>query len=127
MVEDVEAMHDVRVDAVVVGDRASDEVATTMLAAVREAAVNAAKHAGVTDVSVFIEASPDQLEAFVRDRGCGFDPAAVAADRRGIAESIEGRIRRSGGSVHIESAPGAGTEVHLTVPLADATDQGVRP
>jgi signal transduction histidine kinase/phage shock protein PspC (stress-responsive transcriptional regulator) len=127
MVEDVEAMHDVRVDAVVVGDRPSDEAATTMLAAVREATVNAAKHAGVTDVSVFIEASPTQLEAFVRDRGCGFDPATVATDRKGIAESIEGRIRRSGGTVHIDSAPGAGTEVHLTVPLADATDEGVRP
>ena len=126
MVEDVEAMHDVRVDTVVVGDRRSDEAAATMVAAVREATVNAAKHARVHDVSVFIEASPTQLEAFVRDRGCGFDSTAVAADRKGIAESIEGRIRRSGGTVHIDSEPGAGTEVHLTLPLADATDEGIR-
>jgi len=55
---------------------------------------------------------------FVRDRGVGFDRAAVPADRRGVAESIEGRMRRAGGIATVTSAPGSGTEVELTLPRA---------
>ena len=43
----------------------------------------------------------------------GFDPAAVPADRRGIAESIRGRMERAGGEALVGSAPGEGTEVEL--------------
>jgi signal transduction histidine kinase len=53
---------------------------------------------------------------FVRDRGQGFDPSAVAADRQGIAESIRARMARHGGTAAVRSAPGAGTEVELTMP-----------
>jgi signal transduction histidine kinase len=49
----------------------------------------------------------------VRDRGAGFDPEAVAADRRGVAESIRGRMERVGGTARIVSVPGEGTEVEL--------------
>ena len=45
---------------------------------------------------------------FVRDRGAGFDRAAVPADRRGLAESIEGRMARAGGTATIVSSPGDG-------------------
>jgi signal transduction histidine kinase/phage shock protein PspC (stress-responsive transcriptional regulator) len=126
MVEDVETLHDVRVDVVVVGDRPLDEAAATVLAATREATVNAAKHAGVAEVSVYVEAHDDAIEAYVRDRGQGFDRATVAADRKGISESIEGRIERAGGTVHIETGPGTGTEVHIALvapvePLAQET------
>lgn len=128
MVEDTEARHDVRVDAVVVGDRPMDDAAAALVAAVREATVNAAKHAGVADVSVYVEAGERELEAFVRDRGRGFDPAAVPPDRMGIAGSIEGRVHRSGGTVHIDTAPGRGTEVHITVPVVTAhAEEDARP
>jgi signal transduction histidine kinase len=53
---------------------------------------------------------------FVRDRGTGFDRAAVPDDRRGIEESIEGRMQRAGGTASIVTAPGEGTEVELTLP-----------
>jgi signal transduction histidine kinase len=52
---------------------------------------------------------------FIRDRGAGFDRVAVPDDRRGIAESIEGRLKRAGGVATITSAPGQGTEVELTL------------
>jgi signal transduction histidine kinase len=48
----------------------------------------------------------------------GFDRAAVPADRRGVAESIEGRMRRAGGNATVTSSPGAGTEVELRLPRA---------
>jgi signal transduction histidine kinase len=68
-------------------------------------------------VQVFAEVTGDRLEVFVRDRGRGFDPDAVPADRRGVRESIVGRLRRAGGRATIHSAPGQGTEVELSLPL----------
>ena len=58
------------------------------------------------------------MSVFVRDRGGGFDPSAVPADRRGVRESIVGRMARHGGRAAIHSEPGGGTEVELTLPGA---------
>jgi signal transduction histidine kinase/phage shock protein PspC (stress-responsive transcriptional regulator) len=112
----IEADHDVRVEAVVVGDQPLDNAARALVAAVREAVVNAARHADAERVDVFVEADDTELMAFVRDTGRGFDPADVASDRRGISESIVGRIQRLGGKALLTSVPGAGTEVELRVP-----------
>jgi signal transduction histidine kinase/phage shock protein PspC (stress-responsive transcriptional regulator) len=112
----VESDHDVRVEAVVVGDQPLDEASRALVAAVREAVVNAARHAGVERVDVFVEAEDGELSGFVRDTGHGFDPATVAPDRRGISESIIGRVHRLGGTATLTSRPGAGTEVEVRVP-----------
>ena len=86
--------------------------------AAREAMANAAKFSGADEISVYAEADDARVSVFVRDRGAGFDRSAVPADRRGIAESIEGRMARAGGTATIASTPGEGTEVELTLPLA---------
>ena len=112
----LELAHQVKVEAVVVGDAELDDTLRALVAACSEAVLNAAKHAGVGEVSVYVEVEDDQVNAFVRDGGSGFDPAAVPDDRRGIADSIVQRIERHGGSVVIKSRPGAGTEVHLHLP-----------
>jgi signal transduction histidine kinase len=78
--------------------------------------VNAAKHAGVTELSVYGEVEPGQVHVFVRDRGSGFDPLAVPGDRHGLADSIRGRMERHGGTVTLRTAPGEGTEVQLAMP-----------
>ena len=59
--------------------------------------LNAAKFAGEAPVSVYAELSDERIQVFVRDRGAGFDPAAVPPARRGVRESIIGRMRRAGG------------------------------
>jgi signal transduction histidine kinase len=112
----IEADHDVRVEAVVVGDQPLDEASRTLVAAVREAVVNAARHAGVQRVDVFVEADSGELTGYVRDTGKGFDPATVPGDRRGISDSIVGRVQRAGGLALLHSQPGAGTEVEIRVP-----------
>ncbi|MHB8682412.1 MAG: ATP-binding protein [Acidimicrobiales bacterium] len=115
---DVEADHKVPVDAVVVGDCPLGEEVLALLAAGREAVVNAAKWSGAASVSIFVEAEPQQVSMFVRDRGRGFDPGEVPEDRKGVSESIRGRVARFGGQVRISSTPGEGTEVELVMPLS---------
>jgi signal transduction histidine kinase len=101
---------------VVGGDRPLDGDLRALVLAAREAMVNAAKHAGVDEVSVYVEVEPDEVNVFVRDRGAGFDPDAVADDRHGLADSVRGRMERHHGAVRLRSAPGEGTEVHLRMP-----------
>jgi signal transduction histidine kinase len=112
----VEATHHCTVEVVTSGDAEVDADLEALVAAAREAVVNAARHAEVARVSVYAEVTADRAAVYVRDRGVGFDPAAVAADRRGISESIRGRIGRHAGTADIRSTPGAGTEVELAVP-----------
>ncbi|MGQ0742729.1 MAG: PspC domain-containing protein [Acidimicrobiales bacterium] len=88
----------------------------SMVAAAREALVNAATHSGVTDISVYVEVEVDRVSIFVRDRGSGFDPEAVADGHSGIVHSIVGRMHRRGGQAHIHTGPGGGTEVELVLP-----------
>lgn len=113
---EVETDHDIRVEAVVVGDQPLDGASRTLVGALREALVNAARHADVDRVDVFVEAHDAELIGFVRDTGRGFDPAHVPDDRRGISDSIIGRLERAGGAALLTSRSGAGTEVELRVP-----------
>lgn len=119
LTDDVEGDHrGLEVDVVLVGDCPLDHRVTALVGAVREAVVNAAKHSGEAQVSVYVEVEGDRVEAFVRDRGRGFDPEAVDGDRRGITHSIVGRMARHGGRGEVHSAPGEGTEVSLVVTRA---------
>ena len=110
---DVEHAHGVDVEVVASGDRALDPRTEALVAATREAMTNAAKHGGGGTVSVFVEARQDRVRVFVRDRGPGFDAKAIAPDRRGVTESIIGRMERNGGGAEVRAAPGGGTEVEL--------------
>jgi glucose-6-phosphate-specific signal transduction histidine kinase len=114
--QEIEAQHGIVVDAISVGECELDEDLGALLAAAREATVNAAKWSGAGAVSLFAEVEPTAVSVFVRDRGRGFDPAAVPADRKGLAESVRARMERRGGSATIRSTLGEGTEVVLTMP-----------
>ncbi len=114
----VEADHQVPVDVVVVGDHTLNESTRALLGAANEAMVNAAKHSGAERISLYFEAENGSLAVYVTDQGRGFEPAGVAGDRRGIAESIRARVERAGGEARIDSEPGEGTEVILRMPAA---------
>jgi signal transduction histidine kinase/phage shock protein PspC (stress-responsive transcriptional regulator) len=112
---EVEDNHGVPVEVVVVGDRELDAGVEAVVAAAREAMTNAAKFGGGSTVDVYAESTPSRLQVFVRDRGPGFDPASVPDDRRGVRESIVGRMERNGGRARITSSPAGGTEVELVL------------
>ena len=113
---EVEDGYAIQVEVVVVGDAVLDDKLAALVAASREALVNAAKHAGVSTVSVYVEADERGATAFVRDRGAGFDIDAVGEDRHGLRNSIIGRIERHGGKVDVRSTPGTGTEIEISMP-----------
>jgi signal transduction histidine kinase len=117
---EIEELHGVRVEVVRTGDAPLDDRTSALVLAAREAMANASRHSGAAEVSVFLDADARRVALYVRDRGSGFDPNAVAADRRGVAESIRGRMERVGGTARIVSAPGEGTEVELELPAAES-------
>jgi phage shock protein PspC (stress-responsive transcriptional regulator) len=112
---EVEQAHGVQVEVVAVGDSELDSATEALVAAAREAMVNAAKFGGGSEIAVYAEAANGKAHVFVRDRGPGFDPAGIPPDRRGIRESIVGRMERNGGRARVTSAPGSGTEVELVL------------
>ena len=116
VVAEVERTFELDVDAVVVGDLALDDVVTGLLAATREALVNVGKHAHTPAASCYVEVGEEIVEAYVRDRGRGFDPTTVDPDRQGLARSVHARLDRLGGGARVTSTPDVGTEVELWVP-----------
>ncbi|MDL9938293.1 PspC domain-containing protein [Gordonia sp. ABSL1-1] len=143
---EVEDTYGVEVEVVTVGDLRpdlDDKRWAAVIGATREALINAAKHSGERSVDVYCEVPDDELpegdgdapdretavreqtvEVFIRDRGKGFDAAAVPADRQGVARSITARIERAGGSAHVDSVPGRGTNVRLSMPRGDVSGSG---
>src|SRR5690625_4319746 len=98
---ELEERHSNPVEGVAVGEsrRAHHE---PLVAAAREAILNALKHAG--PASVYIESTEDEDAVFIRDRGEGFDLQSIGEDRLGVRESIIGRMDRAGGSARIRSS-----------------------
>lgn len=113
---DIEELHQVPIDAVTVGDRPLDDDALALVAAAREAMANAARHAGSAGpVRLYAEIDRKRAEVFVHDRGPGFELDSVPDDRRGVRDSILGRMEAHGGSATVRSTPGEGTEVELVL------------
>ena len=110
---DVEELYGVRVEIASAGGAPADN---TLVLAAREAMTNAAKFAGVNEIDVYAEVSDEEIAVFVRDRGVGFNPAAIPAGRHGVRDSIRGRLERAGGTAIVASILGGGTEVELRMP-----------
>lgn len=114
--KEAEALHGTMVENVTVGDCALTDRLDALVSATREATLNAARWSKAPVVSIFAEVEQGQISVFVRDRGVGFDPRSIPRDRRGVSESIVGRMERHGGSARIRSAPAGGTEIQLVLP-----------
>lgn len=119
---EVEDTYAIAVETVVVGDCQVDDRSRALVAATREALVNAARHAKVTTISLYAEVEPGEMSVFVRDRGVGFDMSTIDDNRHGVRGSIVGRMQRHGGRAEIRSEPGDGTEVRLHLPIGNTKE-----
>ena len=91
-------------------------VADQLVACVGEALRNVERHAGTGRAEVNVTGGTGWAVIKITDRGRGFDPAATPPSRRGIRESITGRMLAAGGRAAIASRPGAGTTVTVSWP-----------
>jgi signal transduction histidine kinase len=91
-------------------------VADQLVACVSEALRNVKRHAGTGQAEVTVTGGAGWAVVKITDRGRGFDPAATPPSRRGIRESITGRMLAAGGRAAIASRPGAGTTVTVSWP-----------
>ena len=117
---DVEDHSGVVIDLVVTGDRPLEEHGTALARALREAMLNATRH-GKPPVTAYVEIGPTGVEAFVRDRGEGFEIDDIPEDRLGVRASILGRMERHGGTARVRRRED-GTEVELTLPPLEGDD-----
>jgi len=118
---DVEDRGGVVIDLVVTGDRPLEEHGTALVRAMREAMLNATRH-GKAPVTAYAEIGPAGVDAFVRDRGEGFDLDDIPPDRLGVRASILGRMERHGGTASVRRRED-GTEVELTLPPLEGEQQ----
>ncbi|MFI7702116.1 sensor histidine kinase [Nonomuraea sp. NPDC049480] len=89
------------------------DVAKAIADAAGEALTNVRRHAGTTRATVRLRGDAQALRLHIADGGKGFSPEDVPATRRGLRESIRGRMERVGGTATITSAAGEGTLVRL--------------
>lgn len=114
--EQVEEEEDVQVEFTVIGDRPLDNAGEALIAAAREALRNASRYARNSNIVLFTEINGNGTAVYVRDNGPGFDLSKVRKERRGIRDSIIGRMALAGGQAVINSKLGEGTEVELRLP-----------
>ncbi|HEX2132549.1 MAG TPA: ATP-binding protein [Actinophytocola sp.] len=89
------------------------DVATAIADAAREAVNNVRRHAGTDRATVRLDGDERALSLQIADEGTGFAVDGVPGTRRGLRESVHGRMSRIGGSATVSSVEGAGTVVRL--------------
>src|SRR5580704_4312642 len=96
-----------------------EEHKTCVYRVVQEALNNCAQHAQASEVQVSVRHQAGEILVTVQDDGSGFDPQRV----RGLGLlGMEERARHLGGSFQIDSRPGRGTLLSVTLPLAASSD-----
>jgi NarL family two-component system sensor histidine kinase LiaS len=85
--------------------------------ALREGVLNAIRHSRATELQLSLSQSRNACEATLRDNGVGFTVAAGEGSSHYGIKGMRERIRKIGGELSLQTAPGRGTEIHITVPL----------
>ncbi len=108
----------VTLEAGVLPDRLPPLVGLQLFRIVQEALTNVRKHARARHVRVALTMPrADLLQVVIADDGQGFDPASARGERSYGLVSMRERAESLGGSFQIESRPGCGTRVTVTVPI----------
>jgi PAS domain S-box-containing protein len=99
--------------------RLPEALETALYRVAQEALTNASKHASPKVVSVLIHRNPSEVRLVIEDDGKGFDVSEVLSDAQLGLLGIRERVRLVGGSVTVESSPGHGTTICVSVRLPE--------
>ena len=102
----------------------SPDIESNLLRISQEAIANAMKHSGANQINVHLSAGPEAIQLAVEDNGAGFDPHVSSLSRGFGLVSMQERADRIGGDLTILTKPGAGTKVHLLLPILRTTKTG---
>ena len=83
----------------------------------REAVLNAIRHSRATEMRLLLTQTRTTCDARLIDNGVGFSVTAADGSSHYGLRGMRERVRKIGGEITFQSAPGKGTEVHITVPL----------
>ena len=100
-------------------DRLPAVVETDLFRIVQEALTNVVRHARATRVDILVECRRDRAMVMIEDDGVGFEPDRVVGEDHFGLLGMRERAEALGGTLAIESTPGAGTTVVVEVPSAD--------
>ena len=95
----------------------SPDAETALYRVVQECLTNVLRHANASQVSVVLESRADYVTVIVEDNGCGFDVDAISTSKRLGVRGMQERMELVGGTLEVESQPGAGTTIYARVPL----------
>lgn len=93
------------------------EIEREMYFTLREGILNAVRHSRATELRLTLTRTPEGCHASLRDNGVGFDPTATDGSSHYGLKSMRGRIEKIGGEIHLDTAPGKGTEINVVVPF----------
>lgn len=101
-----------------------DNTAYTILRIIRELAVNAIQHGKATSLRIAGSIEGHKLLFSVKDNGCGFDPERIPGMRQGHfgIQGIRDRIATFDGELFIQSSPGSGAKVTVSINLPSQDD-----
>jgi len=98
-----------------------EQVALNLYRIVQESLTNVIRHAAATEGTISFHFYPDRLIVIMHDNGCGFD---AHAHHSGLGlVGMSQRAQAIDGSLRIDSAPGSGTTITVSVPLEDSATQ----
>jgi signal transduction histidine kinase len=95
------------------------EIERELYFTLREGVLNAIRHSRASELHLSLRQSPTTCEATLRDNGVGFNVLATEGSSHYGLRGMKERIRKIGGELSLQTAPGKGTEIHITVPLED--------
>lgn len=96
----------------------ADARATALFRIIQESLTNVARHAHASEVTINITQKNGMLRLAIADNGCGFDPAAIGNQSFGLL-GISERLEALAGNLVIDSSPGRGTTLRITMPIEE--------
>lgn len=111
------------VDLMVLKPVLTETQATVLFRCAQESLTNVARHSGAREVRISLEEADDNYVLEIVDNGLGFDMASPKVARFGLA-GIRERMLSVGGAATVESSPGNGTRIRVTLPIGNGANDG---